>query len=379
MEKDLYKILGVERSADETEIKKAYRRLAQKYHPDVNKDNPDAEQKFKEVSLAYEVLSDKQKRAQYDQFGFSAFKGGGGPGGFQGGFSGFDPSGFGGGFADIFETFFGAGMPGGATRNPRKRGPQPGNDIESSLTLTFEEAVFGAEKELEITKSDTCPHCKGQGAEPGSGMTSCKECQGTGQVRSMRQTILGQVQTVRTCSQCEGAGQIPEKKCSTCHGQMRTRQKSRITVKIPSGIENASTIRLRAKGEAGTHGGQHGDLYLHIQVKSHPKFERRGYDVYSIETLNLLQAVLGDTIHVDTVHGPVKLKIPAGTQNEQVFKVKGYGVPHHQTGDKGEHYVHIKVEIPKKLNRHEKELYENLVQASHEKIKNSELFSERED
>jgi molecular chaperone DnaJ len=376
MEKDLYKILGVDRSSSETEIKKAYRKLAQKYHPDVNKDNPEAEQKFKEVSVAYEILSDKQKKTQYDQFGFSGFKGGGSPGagGFQGGFGNFDPSSFGGsgGFADIFETFFG-GTPGRA-RGPQKRGPRPGNDIESMLTLSFEDAVFGAEKELEITKADTCKHCHGKGAEPGTSLATCKDCQGTGQVRSTRQTILGNVQTVRTCSQCEGVGQIPEKKCSACHGKMRSRQKSRITVKIPSGIENGSTIRLRDKGEAGTLGGQHGDLYLHIQVNPHLKFERRGLDVQSIEELNLLQAVLGDTIQADTVHGPVKLKIPAGTQSDHVFKIKNYGVPHPQNSHKGDHYVRVQIEIPKKLSRSEKALYENLVKDSKAKVKNSDLF-----
>ncbi len=376
MEKDLYKILGVDRSAGESDIKRSYRKLAQKYHPDVNKDNPEAEQKFKEASLAYEILSDKKKKAQYDQFGFAGFQGGGGgAGGFSGGFGGFDPSSFGGGggFADIFETFFGAAS-GGGRNTSRRRGPQPGNDIESSISLTFEEAVFGAEKELEITKADTCAHCSGKGAEPGTSLESCSECKGTGQVRSVRQTILGQVQTVRTCSKCEGMGQIPEKKCAKCHGQMRTRQKSRITVKTPSGIENGSTIRLRGKGEAGTHNGQHGDLYLHIQVKPHARFERRGFDVQSIENLNLLQTVLGDTLHVETVHGPVKLKIPSGTQGDHTFKIKGYGVPHPQSSAKGDHYVRINIEIPKKLSRSEKELYGNLVKESKDKRKNSQLF-----
>jgi len=381
MEKDLYKILGVERSASDTDIKRTYRKLAQKYHPDVNRDNPEAEQKFKEVSVAYEILSDKKKRAQYDQFGFAGFSGGGGPGGggSSGGFGNFDPSNFGGSFSDIFETFFGANAGGGARGGargggPRRHGPQPGHDIESSLTLTFEEAVFGIEKELEITKADTCPHCTGKGAEPGTSLISCKECQGTGQVRSIRQTILGQ-QTVRTCTKCEGAGQIPEKKCSKCHGQMRTRQKTRITVKIPPGIENGSTIRLRGKGEAGTHNGQHGDLYLHVQIKPHPRFERHGYDIHVNEPIHLLQAVLGDNIQIKTVHGKMKLKIPAGTQNAQVFKVKNYGVPHAQSSAKGDHYVHIQIEIPKKVKRSEKELYEALIKEGKHSNPNSDLFS----
>ncbi len=361
MNKDLYSVLGVERNATDPDIKRAYRKLAQKYHPDVNKGDADAELKFKEVNLAYEVLSDKKKRTQYDQFG--AAGGPGGAGGFPGGgFAGFDPSDFGGNFADIFETFFGGAAP-GATR-AKRGGPQPGNDIETALSLKFEEAVFGVEKELELTKADTCPHCKGKGAEPGTSLVSCNECQGTGQIRSTRQTILGQVQTVRTCSTCEGLGQTPEKKCAKCHGQMRTRQKSRVTVKIPSGIENGATIRLQGKGEAGTHHGKYGDLYLHIQVKPHPKFERHGYDVYSIEKIHLVQAVLGDTISIETVHGKVDLKIPTGTQSEQTFKVKGHGVPHVRGTGKGDHYVKIEVEIPKKLSRREKELYKELQKES---------------
>lgn len=357
MDKDLYAILGVEKSASEADIKRAFRKLAQKYHPDVNKGDAAAEQKFKEVSVAYEILGDKKKKAQYDQFGFSG--GPGGAGGFGGGgFGGFDPSDFGGSFADIFETFFGGGAPG--ARGPRKRGPQPGSHIESAITLKFEEAVFGVEKELEITKAEVCEHCKGKGAEPGTSMKNCEECQGTGQVKSVRQTILGHVQTVRTCQICEGAGQIPEKKCASCHGQTRTRQKSRVTVKIPAGIENGATIRLKGKGEAGLQGGAYGDLYLHIQVSPHPKFERRVYDIHSIEPLHLVQAVLGTTVSVETVHGAVDLKIPTGTQSEQVFKVKGYGVPNMRGNTKGDHYVKVQVQIPKKLSRKEKELYKQL-------------------
>ena len=356
MDKDLYSILGVSRKATDAEIKRAFRKLAQKHHPDVNKGDSTSEQKFKEVNLAYEILSDKKKRQQYDQFGFAGGPGsGGGPGG---GFGGFDPSSFSGNFSDIFETFFGGAAP-GASRS-KKRGPRPGNDIESTLTLKFEEAIFGAERELEITKAEACPHCQGMGAEPGSSMISCKDCQGTGQIKAIRQTILGQIQTVRTCSACEGVGQVPEKKCAKCHGQMRTRQKTRVTVKIPAGIENGATIRLREKGEAGTLGGQHGDLYLHIQISPHPQFERHGYDIHSTEKIHLLQAVMGDKIPVNTVHGQVELKIPTGTQGEQVFKIKNRGVPHVRGDAKGDHYIKIEVEIPKKLNRKEKALYKEL-------------------
>lgn len=368
MPKDLYSILGIERHASEAEIKRTYRKLAQKHHPDVNKNNPESEQKFKEVNVAYEILSDPKKRAQYDQFGFTGSGGGGGPGGGAGGFGGFegfDPSsfgGFGGGFSDIFETFFtgGASGRGGAGGRPKRRGPTPGADIESVITLSFEEAIFGCEKELEVNKADACTHCQGKGMEPGTSLKSCHECGGAGQIRAVRQTILGQIQTMRPCSACHGEGQIPEKPCRTCHGQMRTRQKSRVTVKIPAGIENGATIRLKGKGEAGIHGGDYGDLYLHLQVKSHAQFERHGMDIHSSYTLHVLQAVIGAEVEVLTVHGPVTLKIPPGTQSGQLFKIKGKGAPSLRNGTLGDHYIKVHLDIPKKLSRREKELYATL-------------------
>ncbi|KKT75556.1 MAG: Chaperone protein DnaJ [Candidatus Peregrinibacteria bacterium GW2011_GWA2_44_7] len=358
MNKDLYEILGVSKSATEAEIKQAYRKLAQKYHPDLNTGDEKSAEKFKEINLAYEVLSDPKKRQQYDQFG-STTPGGDG---FPGGFGGFDASNMG-GFADIFETFFGGSGPTGGGQT-RKRGPIPGNDIESILKLSFEEAVFGAEKTLELNKAEVCGHCAGQANEPGTPIVTCTACKGTGQIRSVRQTLLGNIQTVQTCSNCHGEGKIPEKKCSQCHGQMRTRQKSTLRVKIPAGIENGATIRLRDKGEAGIMGGHHGDLYLHIQIAPHPQFQRQNYDVYSAESIHLLQSVLGDEIQIKTVHGPVKLSVPAGTQSDQVFKIKGHGIPHMKGQNKGDHYVKIRIDIPKKLSRKEKELYQQLVQES---------------
>jgi len=368
MQKNLYDVLGVSKDASDTEIKKAYRKLAQQHHPDVNADNPEAEKKFKEINLAYEVLSDKQKRQQYEQFGST-----GGPG--QGGFSGFDPSSFSGDFSDIFETFFGGRGSHGGRSQPR--GPQPGNDIESLLSLSFEEAAFGSEKQLELTKADTCQTCKGNGAEPGSSIVTCHECHGAGQVRSVRQTILGQIQTTRPCSTCQGEGKIPEKKCKSCHGQMRTRQKSRVTVKIPAGIENGATIRLQEKGEAGIHGGHYGDLYLHIQIRPHATFERHGYDVHMRQSLHLLQSVLGDEIEVETLHGKIKLKIPAGTQIGQTFKIKGKGIPHMRGTGHGDHLVKVQVEIPQKLSKREKELYASLVKESGLTIKGEGGFLEK--
>jgi molecular chaperone DnaJ len=360
--KDLYSILGVERSASDAELKKAYRKLAQKYHPDVNKDNEEAEKKFKEINMAYEILSDKQKRAQYDQFGST---GGPGGGGFGGGFGGFDPSQFSGdsGFADIFETFFGGAHPGGG-RSRGPRGPQTGGDIETTLSLSLEESAFGTDKTLEINKADACPHCDGKGAEPGSSIVDCVDCQGTGQVRSVRQTILGNMQTVRTCSRCHGEGQVPEKPCTTCHGTMRTRQRQNLTVKIPAGVENGATIRLKGKGEAGIRGGGYGDLYLHIRVTPHKSFLRKGYDIHSEIELHVLQAILGDKINVETLHGPISLKIPSGTQNGHTFKLKQKGVQHMRGSGQGDHYVTVKVMIPTKLSKEEKVLYDQLTTAS---------------
>lgn len=362
MNKDLYTILGVGKNANEADIKRAYRKLAQKYHPDVNKDHPESADRFKEVNFAYEILSDRQKRQQYDQFGFT---GQGGAGGFSGG-AGFDASDFSGGFADIFETFFG-GSSASRSRSERQ-GPRPGNAIETVLKLTFEEAVFGTEKMLEIIKADTCKRCQGKGNEPGSKTVSCPTCQGTGQIRSVRQTLLGNIQTMHPCSNCDGIGQIPEKKCIECHGQMRTRQKTTVTVKIPAGIESGATIRLREKGEAGLNGGRYGDLYLHIQVAPHRQFQRQGYDIHSAHTIHLLQAVLGDEIEVETVHGKVTLKIPAGTDHGQTFKIKERGVPHMKGTSKGDHLCIIHIEIPKKLSRNEKELYAQLVEEAGLKI-----------
>ncbi len=352
--KDLYEILGISRDASDADIKKAYRKLAQKYHPDTNEGDKAAEAKFKEVNQAYEVLSDKQKRQQYNQFGST-----GGAGGFDfGNFQGFD-FGSGGGFADIFENFFGGGFRGGQGRQTGPRAMR-GGDIEFELKLKFEEAVFGCEKTLEILKADICSHCKGKGAEPGSKIVDCGTCNGTGQIRSVKQTILGQMATSRICDQCRGEGRTPEKKCTQCHGTMRTRQKSKVTVKVPAGIDDNAIIKLSGKGEAGVNDGPYGDLYMHIRVLSHKKFFRNGIDIQSVEEIDLIQAVLGDLVKIPTVHGDVDLKIPAGTQNEHVFTLKGYGIQPANSGSQGNHQVKIHVTVPKKLSSKEKELYRQL-------------------
>lgn len=359
MSKDYYDILGVSRGATDQEIKRAYRKAAQKYHPDRNQGDASAEAKFKEVNEAYEVLSDKQKRGQYDQFG-SNFQGANFGGGFDGG--GFDFSQFGGnGFADIFETFFGGQQTGGGRP---KKGPIRGNDIEARIKISFKEAIFGAEKKLEITQLQECGNCHGKGAEPGSKISECKRCSGSGVIKQVRNTILGQMSTSTVCPDCNGDGRIPDKKCGVCHGSSRTRGKNTIKINIPAGIDDNSTIRVSGKGEAGVKGGPAGDLYIHVTIEKDPHFIRKGIDIYSDVEIHLLQAVLGDEITIESVHGPVKLKIPAGTQSHKVFKLSGYGVTAVNSHHKGDHMVTVMVKIPTKLSRKEKELYAQLAEES---------------
>jgi len=380
MQKDLYEILGIPRTAEDKDIKSAYRKLALKFHPDKNKSDKEAEQKFKEINAAYQVLSDPQKRKQYDQFG--AVPGGGGGGGWDGGGNGagFGGGGFGGfqggegggfpfgeGFADLFESFFGGGGGGGGRKKSRKNsGGERGSDIETVIHLTFEEAAFGTTKDLEITKPEKCEHCGGKGAEPGTPIVNCRECSGTGEIRQVKNTILGQMVTSRTCSACDGLGKIPEQKCSKCHGTTRLRGKKRVTVKIPSGVDNSTTIRLSGEGEGGSFGGAYGDLYVHIDVKASDRFGRRGADIYSEMGIGVALATLGGEINVETIHGLVKLKIPAGTQGETTFKLNDKGIIRDASASrdgatKGDHLVKIHVNIPKKLSRREKELYEELI------------------
>jgi len=357
---DYYNNLNISKGASSDEIKKAYRKLAQKYHPDNNPGNQEAEEKFKKASEAYEVLSDPQKRAQYDQFGSV-----GGAGGF-GGSGGFHAQDFDmGGFGDIFESFFGGGFSGSKPRRTSKRGA----DLETSISITFEQSVTGTTKELNVTKYEECDHCKGSGAESG-GKKTCPDCNGTGQVTKAHQTPLGAMRIQQTCSTCQGEGQIFEKKCNYCHGEGRVRKASKLKIKIPAGVDNGSTIRLSNKGESGRQGGQAGDLYIHVQVKPSNTFIRKGNDIYTQHEINYLQAILGDEINIKTVHGDIKLKIPAGTQPDKLFRIKNYGMPitNSTTNEKGNHYVTIKVNIPKKLSKKEKGLVSELVKESGLKI-----------
>lgn len=373
MANDLYEILGIKKDANDADIKSAYRKLALKWHPDKHKGDKEAEKKFKEINMAYEVLSDKKKRQQYDTFG-STGGARGFPGG-QGGFQGFDFSGFSdgsAGFADIFETFFGGG---GSRSRAKKSGPMRGNDIEAGIKISFEEAVFGCEKELEITKSDNCANCRGTGAEPNSRIISCKRCNGAGELRSMRNTILGQISTSKMCDACNGEGRVPEKYCSACNGATRVRIKERVKVKIPAGVDNGSTIRLSGKGEGGIKGGPHGDMYINLAVAPSKKFIRDGFDIHGTTEIHLLQAVLGAEINIETIDGVEKIKIPAGIQYGKVFRISGKGVPHIKGGGRGDHFSKIDVKIPEKLSRKEKDLYAQIAEEGKIDVKkNSGLF-----
>ena len=356
---DYYKTLGIEKNASDAEIKKAYRKLAQQNHPDTGKGD---EKRFREVTEAYEVLGDKQKRAQYDQFGSA------GPGFGAGGFGGFDFKNvnvdFGSSFGDIFDTFFG-----GEQRAGRKKGPTQGSDIEMVLQISFEEAIFGVSKEIEVSAYIACEHCKGMGAEPGTSLKTCGECSGTGQQIRLQRTPFGQIQTAGTCQPCEGAGQIPEKKCKQCRGEGRILKTNRIKAKIPAGIHDQAVIRLAGKGEAGLQGGPQGDLFLHISVAPSREFERIRDDIYTTEHIHVLQAIMGDEITIKTVHGHAKLIVPAGTESGNILKLKNYGVPKIGGSTKGDHIVKIKVDIPKKLSGKEKKLYDELVREAKLDIK----------
>lgn len=358
--KDYYNILGVDKSASAEELKKAFRKLAHKYHPD--KQGGD-EAKFKEVNEAFQVLGDETKRKQYDQFGADFNQQGGfgggmswddfmratrGQGGAQGGFNGgFD-------FGDIFGDIFGMGGNSGSQRQRR------GNDIQVDIELEFKEAAFGIEREIKLTKNNACDVCTGSGAEPSSELKTCDECKGSGQVRRVQQTILGAMQSVVTCGRCKGIGKIPEKKCKHCGGDGIIRGESIYTVKIPAGISEGEAVRLGGKGESGGAGVTPGDLYIRVHVREHKGWERDEYDIHSEITINYPQAVLGDTVPVETLDGEKKIAVPDGVQAGQVIRLKGLGIPRlHGTG-RGEHYVHVRLDVPKKVSKKARKLIEDL-------------------
>lgn len=349
---DLYEIIGVSRSATEDEIKRSYRKLAQKYHPDRAHGDKAAEQKFKEVNAAYEILSDPQKRSRYDQFGATA-GGGGDPD-----FSQFDFNQFGGGFADIFENFFGNGYGQRAEGRSKK---MRGEDRGIEMTLSFRDAAFGIQKEVSMARVVTCPRCHGNGAEPNTKLITCDTCKGAGELTHVRATFLGQIHTRSVCGRCHGEGRIAETPCTHCKGQMHVERSEKITIRIPAGVEDGAVLRVNGKGDEGV-GGMAGNLYVTLHVQTDPKFTREGATIHSEEEIHVVHAVLGTEITVETIHGPVRLKIPAGTQSGKIFRLKEYGIPKLQSaGSRGDHYVHLTVKIPQKLSRKEREMYEALM------------------
>lgn len=340
--RDYYEVLGVSKTATEDEIKKAYRTLAKRYHPDVCKE-PDAEAKFKEVQEAYEVLSDPTKRQQYDQFGHE------GPNMGAGGFGGFDfGGGFGGGFEDIFSSFFGGG-----SRRQSSNGQTRGRSIKTNITLSFEEAAFGCEKEITLTKLETCKDCSGTGAKSGKDIETCPRCHGRGRVVVEQNSIFGRVQTETVCPSCGGKGKIIKNKCTTCHGEGRIRVTSKLKVKIPSGVEDEQTLTVSGRGEAGANGGPNGDLYIEIHVKPHELFERDGVNLYIEMPITFSQAALGAQVEVPTLDGKCLLRVPAGTQTGIKFRIPGKGIRNARTGEVGNLYIITKVITPTKLSSEE--------------------------
>ena len=346
--RDCYEILGIQKNASQEEIKKAYRKMAMKYHPDRNPDDQQANENFKEANDAYEILSNPEKRKLYDQFGYAGVSANGaaGPGGFGGG--GFEDI-----FGDIFDMFGGGG---GGFSSRRRRGPQKGANLQYEMTITFEEAAFGKEKTIQVNKQETCDHCGGDGAEPGTETKVCSNCNGTGEIRFAQRTPLGQIVNVRPCEQCHGEGRTIESHCTVCQGSGKVRKKKKIKVNIPAGVDNGSIISVAGEGAPGEKGGPPGDLYVVINVKPHQLFERDGNDIVCEVPITFVQATLGDTIEVPTLDGRVKHKIPEGTQSGTVFRLKGRGVPNVRGFGKGDQYVKIIVEIPKNLTEEQKDL-----------------------
>ena len=355
--RDYYEALGISRNATEEEIKKAFRKLALQYHPDRNRDEG-AEDRFKEINEAYQVLSDSKKRAAYDRFGHSGVGGGAGRG-----FDGFDN--FGGGFGDIFDAFFGGGFPGQA--GARARAPQRGNDLRTGVTATFEEAVFGAEKEIEINRVDMCGRCRGSRSEPGSDSTMCGNCNGSGQVRRSHQGFFGQFVQVIPCNVCQGEGSVISDPCGQCRGAGRERRSHKLAVTIPAGIDDGTQIRLSQEGEAGLNGGPPGDLYVVIRAREHEIFDRDGTDIYLDMPISIVQATLGAKLSVPTLDGEEKLTVPPGTQPGDTFTLKGKGVPFLRSNRRGNQIVTAYVEVPTSLNDRQRRLFEELAESMGEK------------
>ncbi|ADO76801.1 molecular chaperone DnaJ [Halanaerobium praevalens] len=352
---DYYELLGVDRDADQKEIKRAYRKLAKKYHPDMNQDK-DTSDKFKEISEAYEILSDPDKRARYDQYGHSGIN----DQDFN--FDDFAQGGFG-GLDDLFNMFGFGGRSGG-----RRNGPRRGADLQYRLKISFEEAAFGGKKEIKIPREEKCDQCDGSGAEPGTDVKTCPECNGQGQVRTSQQTPFGQFTQSRVCPQCGGDGKIVEEACHKCNGAGKVRKQRKLTVNIPAGVDTGTRLRMSGEGQAGEKGGPAGDLYIVIDVQDHKIFDRKGDDLYCEVPINFVQATLGDKIKVPTLEGKVQFDIPEGTQPGTTFRLKNKGISHVNGYGRGDQYIKAKVMIPKDLNKKQKELLEEFAEISGEEI-----------
>ena len=349
--RDYYEVLGIDRNADDATIKKAYRVLAKKYHPDMNPGDANAERKFKEASEAYAVLSDPENRRKYDQYGHAAFDGAGpGGGGFD--FNGTDFSDI---FGDIFGDLFGAG--GGAQRGARSNGPMKGANLHTSVSISFEQAVFGVDKTVEMTLKDECTTCHGTGANPGTSPTTCPKCGGKGQVVYTQQSFFGTVRNVQTCPDCGGTGKIIKEKCPVCHGTGYTSSRKKIQISIPAGIDNGQSVRIREKGEPGINGGPRGDLLVEVMVERHPIFQRQGEDIYSTVPVSFVIAALGGDIVIDTVDGKVIYSVKAGTPTDTRIRLKGKGVPSlSNRAVRGNQYVTLVVQVPDHLSKEARDI-----------------------
>jgi molecular chaperone DnaJ len=359
--RDYYEVLGVAKDASEEDIKKAYRKLAKQYHPDMNPGDKNAEAKFKEASEAYAVLSDAEKRSQYDQFGFAAFDGSGGFGGFD-----FNSADFGDIFGDLFGDLFGGG-----TRYSRRanNGPMRGANVRTSVNVSFEEAVFGCEKEIELNFREVCETCHGTGAKEGTQPETCSRCNGTGRILQTQQSIFGMMQTETVCPECRGQGRIIREKCPECHGSGYKTKRIKIKVQIPAGIDNGMSVRVRDKGEPGTNGGARGDLLVEVRVSRHPLFQRNDTDLYSTAAVSFAKAALGGKIRIKTVDGDVEYEVKAGTETDTRIRLRGKGVPAvNNPKRRGDHYVTLVVQVPKKMNRAQKEALKKYAEAMGETL-----------
>lgn len=367
--RDYYEVLGVSKSASDSELKSAYRKLAKKYHPDMNPGDKEAEAKFKEASEAYSVLSDPDKRRQYDQFGHAAFEGGagGGAGGFD--FSGMDMSDI---FGDIFGDFFGGGR-----SRAQSNGTMKGQNLHHTIRITFEEACFGTEKELDLPLQDECESCHGTGAKAGTTPETCSKCGGKGQVVFTQQSLFGMVRNVQTCPDCRGTGKIIREKCPDCHGSGYITRKRKISVTVPAGIDNGQSIRIREKGDPGVNGGPRGDLLVEVAVSRHPIFQRQGIDIYSSAPITFAQAALGGDVRIKTVDGEVEYTVKPGTQTDTRIRLRGKGVPSLRNKSiRGDQYVTLVVQVPTRMNGEQKELLKKFDEAMYGKPEEKEEAGE---